>query len=169
MWNTLFPAIMPLVGVIVGAVTTTGTNYVLAVRKEKAEEALVARKEATEAAKDKVARTNELKVAARLISNELYAAYVSALTTIERKQYVHGEVARNYPLDAWRDGKGILARELPYDAYQAVEFATRCIDHFRASSTDVRLSKEIDDAEIESVTSICGDIKAGLDALKQYI
>ena len=162
---TLMPAIVGIVGVIVGAVIATVTNYVLAVRKEKAEEALVARKEAAEAAKDKVVRANELRVAARLISNELYAAHVSALMTIERKQWVHGEVARNYPLDAWHDGKAVLARELSYDDYQAVELATRCIDHFRASSTDPRLSNEV---EIESIKSICGDIKAGLDALKRY-
>jgi hypothetical protein len=34
MWTTLGPAIIGLLGVVVGAVITTGTNYVLAVRKE---------------------------------------------------------------------------------------------------------------------------------------
>ncbi len=70
MWNTLIPAIMPFVGVIIGAAITIGANYVLAVRKEKAEEALVARKEAAEAAKDNVVRANELRIAARLVRNE---------------------------------------------------------------------------------------------------
>jgi hypothetical protein len=35
MWTTLIPAIIGFVGVLVGAGITTGTNYLLAVRKEK--------------------------------------------------------------------------------------------------------------------------------------
>ena len=52
--DTLIPAMIGFVGVLVGAVITTGANYLLAVRKEKAE-----------AARVKLFRTNELKTAAR--------------------------------------------------------------------------------------------------------
>lgn len=165
MWNTLFPAIMPLVGVIVGAVITTGTNYMLAVRKEKAEEALVARKEAAEAAKVQIARANELRIVARMVRNELYAVHASASIIIENKHFVPGKVARNYPLDSWDKSKGVLARELSYNDYQAVELATRRVDHFRCS---LGLYMNLDDDTIEFIKGIIEDINAGLDALLPY-
>ena len=55
--DTLIPAMIGFVGVLVGAVITTGANYLLAVRKRKAE-----------VARDKLFRANELKTAARLIA-----------------------------------------------------------------------------------------------------
>ena len=59
--DTLIPAMVGFVGVLVGAVITTGANYLLAVRKEKAE-----------AARDKLFRANELKTAARLIADDFF-------------------------------------------------------------------------------------------------
>ena len=66
-WATITPAIIGLVGVLVGATITTGANYLLAVRQERAD-----------AAKEKSEREVALKTAARLITHEFVWAQAAA-------------------------------------------------------------------------------------------
>ena len=74
---TLLPAVIGLVGVLVGAVT----NYLLAVRKEKAD-----------AVKDKLFRSNELRTAARLITLEFEYLQLNAKYVVENGEYLPREL-----------------------------------------------------------------------------
>lgn len=98
-WATITPAIIGLVGVLVGAIITTGANYLLAVRQETAD-----------AAKTKLARANELKTAARLIANEFVLAHSAAKNLVEQKRLMPEQI--ECTLDAWQRYKGVVALEL---------------------------------------------------------
>jgi xanthosine utilization system XapX-like protein len=109
-WATITPAIIGLVGVLVGAIITTGANYLLAVRQETAD-----------AAKTKLARANELKTAARLIANEFVLAHSAAKNLVEQKRLMPEQI--ECTLDAWQRYKGVVALELPYTDWIAVHVA----------------------------------------------
>jgi hypothetical protein len=152
--DTLFPLIIGLVGVLVGAVITTGANYLLATRAERAEEA-----------KDKHFRAIELKTAARLITNEFLAAHVIATTLVEEKRWVHEKL----PLDAWQRDSRVLARELPFSDWNAVNLAAWAVKDFRNFTTTPRSSDNASDAMAETGKPVLRDLNAGLDALRPYM
>ena len=161
MWVTLSPAIIGLVGVLVGAVITTGANYMLAVRKE-----------AAETAKDRFSRANELKTAARLIASEFSDAQAAATILVEKKHWVPGDVARDFPLDAWERDRGLLARELSLNEWSAVKLAALAVLHFRDSTTGHAPhpgDDKADDVAVEGVKPMLRDISAGLEALRPYL
>jgi hypothetical protein len=155
MWTILSPAIIGLLGVVVGAVITTGTNYVLAVRKETAEADLRER-----------SRANQLKTAARLIANEFFTARAAATTLVEKKRWVPAEI--KFPLDAWQRDRGVIALELPLKGWTAVEIAALAVEHFRNFHTAPRSSDEASDAMAETGKPVVRDITAGLEALRPY-
>ncbi len=147
-------AIIGLMGVLVGAVITIGANYLLAVRKEKAE-----------GDKDKLSRAIELKTAARLIANEFLGAHVAATTLVDEKRWVHEKL----PLDAWRRDSRVLARELPFSDWNAVNLAAWAVKDFRNFTTAPRSSDNASDAMAETGKPVLRDINAGLDALRPYM
>jgi hypothetical protein len=110
MWATLAPAIIGFVGVIIGAGITTGTNYLLAVRKEAAEEA-----------KDRLVRATKLKTASRLVLNEFVFAQVAATRIIERQAWLSPSF--KLLLVGWEANKEIFALELSTDDWNAVHSA----------------------------------------------
>jgi hypothetical protein len=114
MWITLTPAIIGLVGVFIGAGITTGTNYLLAVRKESAEEA-----------KDRLVRATKLKTASRLVLNEFVFAQVVAKRIIERQVWLppHFKLL----LVGWEANKEIFALELSTDDWNAVHSAANAV------------------------------------------
>jgi hypothetical protein len=156
MWTTLIPAIVGLLGVVVGAVITTGTNYVLAVRKERAE-----------ADQRERSRANKLKTAARLIANEFFTARAAARTLVEKKSWVPTEI--KFPLDAWQRDRDVIALELPLKDWNAVEIAALAVEHFRNFHTAPRSSDDASDAMAEIGKPVVRDITAGLEALKPYV
>jgi hypothetical protein len=145
--DTLIPAMVGFVGVLVGAVITTGANYLLAVRKEKAE-----------AARDKLFRANELKTAARLIADDFFTAQTAVTELVDNKRWAPA-AARNFPLDAWQKDREVLARELP------VETAVWAVERFRTVAPVPRSS----DAMAEIGRPLLNDIKTGIEALIPYM
>jgi hypothetical protein len=115
-------AIIGLLGVLVGAFITGGANYLLDVRKERAE-----------AAKNRVSRANELKTAARLIANDFLLALTNATNLVERKRW-----ARNFPLDAWQKNREVLARELRFKDWNAVYLAELTVEQLRSLTPDLK-------------------------------
>jgi hypothetical protein len=161
-WVTITPAIVGFVGVVVGASITTATNYFLAVRKEKAEEALAARKEAAEAAKDKVIRANELKTAARLVWSEFVIVQVAANKLVERQPWVKHQ----FSLDAWNRHKEVLARELPRDVWIELEMmAEKFVDTFSQFPPDYC----VDEITADEMRPFLERIKAGVEVIHQYM
>jgi hypothetical protein len=151
--DTLIPAMIGFVGVLVGAVITTGANYLLAVRKEKAE-----------ATRDKLFHANELKTAARLIADEFFTAQRAVMEFVDNKRWAPG-ASRNFPLDAWQKDREVLARELSLEDWNAVEIAVLAIERFRTVAPVPRSS----DAMAEIGRPLLNDIKAGLEALIPYM
>jgi hypothetical protein len=150
-------AIIGFVGVVLGAVITAGiaagANYLLVVRKERAE-----------AVKDRLSRANELKTAARLIVDDFFIAQVAATEFVEKKRWVPG-TARNFPLDAWQKDREVLARELPLEDWNTVEIAAWAVERFRNLAPVPRSSDEM----LETGQPILKDITAGIQALLQYM
>ena len=156
LWVTLTPAIIGLVGVLVGAVITTGANYWLAVRKENAE-----------ASKDKLTRTIELKTAARLIGNKFFAGRGAAKILVEKKYWVPDEA--KLPLVAWERDKGILARELSLEDWDAVRIGAVAVEQFQSLRPVPHTSDIMSDAIAESAKSIFRDINTAVETLRPYM
>jgi hypothetical protein len=156
MLTTLIPAIIGFVGVIVGAVITTGASSFLAVRKEKAE-----------AAAHRLSRARELKTAARLIASELLLAQAGAKIFVGEKRWVLEKI--RFPMDAWQRDKGILALELPFEDWNAVEKAALAVEHFRTLHSILRSGDNVSDATAEIGKPILTDIRAGLEALRPHM
>src|SRR4029077_2105444 len=116
---SITPAIIGLIGVFVGALISTGANYLLAVRKEKADRT-----------KEGGDRDASLRTAARLIMNEFIGGRAAANLAIRKRKWV-GE-AIQFPVDGWRSGRAIIARELPYDKWSAVETAALAVEHLQS-------------------------------------
>ncbi|MGP0094701.1 MAG: hypothetical protein ACLPKB_32830 [Xanthobacteraceae bacterium] len=99
MATDLEPAFVGFLGVLVGAIITTGANYFLAVRKEKADET-----------RAKLARTNQIRTAARLIRYNLMQLSASIDATINTKMMPLSGIG--FPLTEWDNHKEVLAAEL---------------------------------------------------------
>ena len=159
MWITLMPAIIGLVGVLVGGIISTGANYLLAVRKERAEEA-----------RKKLSRANEQKTSARLIESDLSLAFAFASAYVERKPGGSMHIAAEIKFDAWQKDRGVLARELPVGSWNAVKLAAIAAEQFRALA--IRTTGAGYDGEphasAELDKTMVRIIQSGLEALRPY-
>lgn len=134
-----------------GAVISTGANYLLAMRKERAD-----------AAKDKVLRANELKVAARLIMKDFAAANGSLESLFVLKAW-HPGMAGALELVAWQRESGVLAREFSSEDWQAVSRAGHAVEVFRL------YSREGGDPPLVAAQGVRAELEIGLNALRQYV
>ena len=89
--------IIGLVGVLVGSLISIGSNYFLAVRAERTAQENAQR-----------TRNAEMKVAARLVSDQLAAVAAGAQMLSEEKKLP--EKALRFPLDAWDQNKAPCSR-----------------------------------------------------------
>lgn len=149
---------MPLVGVLVGAFTTTGASVYLAMKKEKADSFLAEKKEKAQAAKDKRSRDNELKTAARLIAEEFRLARGSGRSLVKKKDWHFKE--NKFRLDAWHADRGVLARELPCNDWHAVAEAALAIEYFNESASSDLIG--------ETDKSYLKKLEAGLEVMTRY-
>lgn len=156
MWTTIAPALIGLFGVLVGALVSTGATYWLEERKQ-----------AVDAANERSKRSVDLKVAARLVANEFLAASAATKILIEKKRWVDESI--KFPLDAWERHKSVIARELSFDDWAAVEIAAQAVDNFREFHRLPRSSADASEALAEQIKPVRSDIKAGLEALGPYL
>src|SRR5664279_5998334 len=140
-------------GVLIGAAITTGANYLLAVRKEKAE-----------AARDKLFRTNEIKTAARLIADDFFTAQTAVMEFVDNKRWAPA-AARNFSLDAWQKDREVLARELTLEDWNAVEIDVWAVERFQNCCPCPSFERRY--AEIGK--ALLNDIKAGIEVLIPYM
>lgn len=155
MWTTITPALIGLLGVLVGATISTGATYWLAVRKE-----------AVDAAIEKNKRSTELRTAARLIADELLTGSVAAKTLVEKRRWT--DEAIKLPLVAWERHKEVIAREVTYSEWNAIAIAALAVEQFRDFPLPSQRGQEASEALAETGKPVLRDIKAGLDALKPY-
>jgi hypothetical protein len=93
---TLAPALIAFFGVLLGALITTGSNLFLAARKER-----------SDAEKERRAQAAELKTVARVLDQEFAYAQAVLQTALKSQRWPEFEPIT---LRAWHNDKGILAR-----------------------------------------------------------
>jgi hypothetical protein len=111
---TYAPALIGLLGVIVGAVITAGANFILAVRKERADKT-----------RESANREREVQRAARLVSLELAQARDKWGSAIEHHAFL--DVDEIIKTEAWDAHKTILADHLPIKDWNALAEGFRTI------------------------------------------
>jgi hypothetical protein len=98
--TAIIVAVVALVSTIVGATIGAVTNYVLAVRRERAD-----------SDKDNRSHAIEVRRAARLIDAELLQAQAAAGICIEKKHWWSGDV-QPLATEAWKKYSAIIAVDL---------------------------------------------------------
>jgi len=112
MWSGLGPAILSLIGVLVGGFISTGVAIVLAIRKER-----------SDAAKEKRQQAAELRKAARLIQYEFTSG-----ESLASDQAIKGTIDPKRYLQAWWDHKAMLAASLDYPSWTTLAGAAMDIE-----------------------------------------
>jgi|ERR1043165_3844653 hypothetical protein len=154
MWAAVAPALVGLLGVIVGAGITTGANYWLATRKEKAD-----------AERERLARANELRIAARLVEHEFAVARAGMAWFVEKRSWPPEKL--HVASEAWQKYRDILARELPREDWDRVQLAGLAVLHFAAVfSGDSPSSNNFSNEIIERGNVVLQQIVAGLTVLR---
>jgi hypothetical protein len=120
---TYVPALIGLLGVLVGSLITTGANFLQTVRKERTDEA-------SEAAN----REREVKKAARLVGLELAQASDKWGLAIKLQAFLDtDEIIKT---EVWDAHKTILAEHLPIEDWNALAEGFRTISQVERSISD---------------------------------
>ena len=148
-------AIIGLVGVLIGAIITAGSNYLVADRRERADRERESRN-----------RAIEIRRASRLIDADLVRAQAACVMMIDKRHWWPDDVSP-LTLEGWQQYRGVIAPEVSYAAWSALMVAVEAVDIVmtsRSIATETGLT-EIDDSLAEKIASNLHDIKAGRAAL----
>ena len=153
----MMAAIFGLVGVIVGGIITAGSNYVLAVRRERADRD-----------RDSRASAIEVRRAARLIAVELARAQAVATFAINERRWID----ENLTTEAWQKYAATIAPILSNEAWSDVWLAIVALEYTEGSKNEylsgVLRDIPIPDNITELITPKLENIKRGLEALGPY-
>jgi hypothetical protein len=153
--TAIIVAIISLVSAIVGASIVAVTNYILAVRREKADRE-----------KDGRVHAIEAKRAARLIQVELLRAQTLAEISIEKRYWV---LDVELTTEAWEKHGGTIAPYLSDEAWYAVIIAFEAVEHIKGTKalylSGVLRDAPISDKSSEGVGPMLRDVTRGRDAL----
>jgi hypothetical protein len=158
-------AIVALLATILGATIGAITNYVIAVRRDRAE-------------RDRDDRNHaiEVKRAARLIDAELSRAVAAANMCVEQRSWWNdGYDARDLSTEAWQKYSGTIAADLSNEAWLAITIAIEAVDDLKVvrnvclSSNAVKKPKPIEDSIADLLSPRLRDIKRGRDALIPFV
>jgi hypothetical protein len=158
--TAIIVAIVALVSTIVGATIGAATNYVLAVRGERADKE-----------RDSLNHAIEVKRAARLIQAELARAQAAASICVEKRHW-WGEGVPQLSTEAWQKYSAVIAPDLTDQAWLAVRIGIEAVDNIRmARDYAIHAGLEdnpISDAIAETLAPMLRDIKLGSDALATF-
>lgn len=146
-------AISGLIGVLVGGGITTGTSYWLMTRQET-----------VVAAREERSRTNEIRIAVRLVANELIEFQESMRLRILEGRWTDSELR----LDAWGRYKEVLARELSMDDWHQIELTFFEIETFRLTLDRLGIGNDLTEQQVEVVTEFFDNIVHDLAMLSKY-
>ena len=104
----------------------------------------------------------QLKTAARLVAQELQLVLAAVRLLVDTKGWAHGE----FPMDAWQEHKGVLAREVSLDDWFALELALASVRGFQQFHAVPRPSSDASDDIAALGKPFLRDIQPGYDALK---
>jgi hypothetical protein len=126
---TYAPALIGILGVMVGGAITAGANYALAVRKERADRI-----------RDAANSEREVQRAARLVSLEL--AQAKSQWSLAIQYDVRFDAEEIIKIEAWDAHKAILAEHLPLKDWNALAEGFQTISEWsHLISTNNRSSK----------------------------
>jgi hypothetical protein len=159
--TAILVAIVALVSTIVGATIGAATNYVLAVRRERAD-----------AERDSRNHAIEVKRAARLIDFELAKAQALAAMSIEKRRWVDADDAE-LSTEAWQKYGGTIAPDLSNRDWHTVTIAFVAVEHIKGSRAlyiggDLR-ERPISDGNAEGVAPMLRHVTLGREALAPFV
>ena len=147
----LVTALIGLVGVLIGGVISAGANYILAVRKERADEE-----------KDRRNHQIEIKRASRLVIKELTFACAQVEVVLNYKKWFERPLSRQ----AWDTYAPVLA---PYLALERWDDIMRAYDHFDALNSLIpTAATQISGDVADMLQNLLEHLKAGAGALSEY-
>ena len=152
-------AISGLVGVIIGGVITTYSNYLLYKKRVQ-----------TEWERDSRNHAIEIRRASRLIDADLSSASVAARICIDERHWWSPDV-RPLTLEGWQQYQSIIAAELSDNAWLAVRVAVEAVDNLKTSRgiyIEHGLSS-INDKTADQIVPMLNDIEAGRSALAPLV
>jgi len=156
--TAIIVAIVALVSTIVGATIGAATNYVLAVRRERADERRESRDHAI-----------EVKRAARLIDLELQLAQSLADISIEKRYWVEDA---ELSTEAWQKYRGTIAPDLSNRAWHAVTIAFLAAEHIKGARAvtlaGVLRDRPISDDLAAQIAPMLRDVTRGREALAPF-
>jgi hypothetical protein len=156
----MYIAIFGLVGVLIGALITAGSNYLLERRRERA----VSQREFRNYA-------IERKRAARLIDAELLRSQAAVRISIEQRHWWSEDVPQLLT-DAWQKYGGIIARDLSDQAWLEVTVAIEAVDNIRRAreiAVEAGLgAKPISESTADQLATMLTDIQLGRGALAAF-
>ena len=144
-------ALVGLAGVLVGALITGGFNFLVALRKERAD-----------AAAERKRHDVEVRRAARLIDDDLHAAAAAARWCVEHKVFPVQELTTLGTL-GWQQYRVVLASELSDIDWQSVTVAVAAIDALqmlRGGHANIHRAEMAVDPKTAAMvaTAIAGDL-----------
>lgn len=153
--SEIIVAIVAFVSTILGATIGAVTNYILAVKREKAD-------------RDRDERIHEIEIkrAARLMSLELEKAYALAELAIKKRYWVPDA---RVSTDVWQKYGSTIAPDLSYLDWRAVATAFMALEHINGTmalylSGPLR-DQPISDQSIGGVDIMQRDVKRGIESL----
>jgi hypothetical protein len=155
----MFSAIIGFVGVIVGAVIVSGSNYLIASSHERA---------VTKRENDN--RAIEVKRGSRLIDADLSRAQAAGNICVKQKHWWSADVSP-LTVEGWQQYRGIIAPVLSYNAWVAVRDAVEAVDNLKtARSIGIEAGQTtIPDSTVEQIVPMLNDINDGRAALATFV
>src|ERR1700722_13292445 len=151
-------ATVALVATIIGATIGATANYILAVRRERAD---------TE--RDNRNHAIEVKREARLLDRELLLAQSLADILIEKRYWVQDT---ELSTEAWQKYGGTIAPDLSNEAWHAVTIAFVAVEHIKVSRalylSGVLRDRPISEGHAEGVAPMLRDVTLGRGALAPF-
>jgi hypothetical protein len=158
MSTAIIVAIVAFVSTILGACIGAYTNYILAVRRERAD-----------TAKDDRAHAIEVKRAARLIDLEFSRALALVEVAYRKRYWV---VEAELSIEAWQKYGSTIAPDLSHPAWAAVITAVQAVEHIKGTRalylSGALCDLPISDKNLEGVDVMQRDVTQGREALAPF-
>jgi hypothetical protein len=155
--TSLAPAVIGLVGVLVGGIIAAGTNYIVAIRKERADRA-----------KEDNDRKLELNRAARMVWVELRVGSDALHLARTNLRWVPQDTGANVLSDSWDKYGAILAAAMPFEDWENVAAAYAGIHTLRSwyhKEKDVEFPK----THVTNFDTVIDNVEQAISSLQRYL
>lgn len=155
--TSLTPAVIGLVGVLVGGIIAAGTNYIVAVRKERADRA-----------KEENDRTLELNRAARMVWVELQEAQTALDLARGNRRWVPQDTGAHARSDSWDKYGASLAAAMQFKDWDNVARAYSGI-HTLRSWYHRDNAVEFEKGHVANFDTVINNGEQAISSLERYL